>query len=93
MEQPAHYWDPSIAPSGMMFYSGKLWPEWKGDLFIGSLKFDMISRLEGGEIKREVERIDWPETGRVRDIREAPDGSIWFISVEDSSIYRIAPKG
>lgn len=93
MEQPAHYWDPSIAPSGMMFYSGTLWPEWKGDLFIGSLKFDMISRLEGGATKREVERIDWPETGRVRDIREAPDGSIWFISVENMSIYRITPKG
>ncbi len=47
MEQPAHYWDPSIAPSGMMIYSGALWPEWRGDMFVGSLKFDYISRLDG----------------------------------------------
>ena len=42
MEQPEHYWDPSIAPSGLLVYSGKLWPEWRGDIFVGSLKFDYI---------------------------------------------------
>jgi glucose/arabinose dehydrogenase len=46
MEQPVHYWDPSIAPSGMMIYSGKLWPEWQGDIFVGALKFKLISRLD-----------------------------------------------
>ena len=92
MEQPAHYWDPSIAPSGMMIYSGKLFPEWRGDIFVGSLKFDMISRLDGGSV-REVERIEGDETIRVRDIREAPDGSIWFLSVGNDVLYRMAPPG
>ncbi|WP_170760687.1 PQQ-dependent sugar dehydrogenase [Ruegeria lacuscaerulensis] len=90
MEQPRHYWDPSIAPSGLMVYSGKLWPEWKGDIFVGSLKFDYIARLEGSPL-REVEQIKGPETGRVRDIVEAPDGSIWFISVGEGAVYRMTP--
>ncbi|MDJ0630388.1 MAG: PQQ-dependent sugar dehydrogenase [Rhodobacter sp.] len=90
MEQPEFYWDPSIAPSGMMVYSGKLWPDWRGDMFIGSLKFDYISRLSGPNFK-EVERIEGDETARVRDVREAPDGSIWFLSVNNDSLYRLTP--
>lgn len=90
MEQPEHYWDPSIAPSGLMVYSGKLWPEWRGDIFVGSLKFDYIARLEGAPL-REVEQIKGPETERVRDIVEAADGSIWFISVGQGAIYRMTP--
>ena len=90
MEQPEHYWDPSIAPSGLLVYSGKLWPEWKGDIFVGSLKFDYISRLEGTKL-REVEQIKTRETERVRDIIEAPDGAIWFISVGNGTIYRLTP--
>lgn len=92
MEQPAFYWDPSMAPSGMMIYSGKLFLEWEGDIFIGSLKFDYVSRLEvEGETAEEVEQLAWPETLRVRDVREAPDGSIWFISEGRGAIYRVAP--
>ncbi|WP_170480595.1 PQQ-dependent sugar dehydrogenase [Ruegeria arenilitoris] len=90
MEQPEHYWDPSIAPSGLVVYSGKLWPEWRGNLFVGSLKFDYIARLSGSNL-REVEQIKGPETERVRDIVEAPDGSIWFISVGQGAIYRMVP--
>lgn len=90
MEQPQHYWDPSMAPSGLMVYSGKLWPEWAGDIFVGSLKFDYISRL-AGEPLTEVEQIKGPETIRVRDIVEAPDGSIWFISVGEGAVYRMTP--
>lgn len=90
VEQPAHYWDPSIAPSGMVIYSGKLWPGWKGDFLIGSLKFDLISRLDGDSMK-EVERLSSAETMRVRDIREAPDGSIWFLSEGRGAAYRITP--
>ncbi|WP_226782237.1 PQQ-dependent sugar dehydrogenase [Oceaniglobus trochenteri] len=91
MAQPAHYWDPSIAPSGMTFYSGRLWPEWKGDLLVGSLKFDMISRLDGDTMKEE-ERLKSPETARVRDIREAPDGTIWFLAVGKGTLYRMSPR-
>ena len=92
LEQPAHYWDPSIAPSGMMIYSGKLWPQWAGHIFVGSLKFDLISRLAGpANGLREVERMQWPETARVRDLREAPDGTIWVMSVGNGAIYRLSP--
>ena len=91
MEQPDFYWDPSIAPSGMAIYSGRLWPDWRGQFFVGSLKFDYISRLDPTGGFREVERMAFPETGRVRDVREAPDGAIWFLSEESGAVYRIKP--
>jgi aldose sugar dehydrogenase len=92
MEQPVFYWDPSIAPSGMMIYSGRLWPEWEGHIFVGSLKFDYLSRLEseGGEVS-EAERLFEGVYPRIRDVREAPDGSIWFLSETDGAAYRITP--
>lgn len=90
MQQPAHYWDPSIAPSGLMVYSGKLWPKWRGNIFVGSLKFNYISRLSGKGV-REAEQLKSRETERVRDIVEAPDGSIWFISAGQGAIYRMTP--
>ncbi|MDP3196519.1 MAG: PQQ-dependent sugar dehydrogenase [Tabrizicola sp.] len=94
MEQPLHYWDPSIAPSGLMVYSGALVPEWKGDIFFGSLNSDFIGRLDPDTPTRTgfaEERLAAPETERVRDIVEAPDGSIWFLSVFDGAVYRLAP--
>lgn len=96
MEQPRHYWVPSIAPSGMMFYSGRLVPDWKGDIFTGSLNSNFLSRLDPGTPAPTgwaEERIAAPETGRVRDVREAPDGAIWFLSVIDGAVYRLAPAG
>lgn len=91
LEQPAHFWDPSIAPSGMMIYSGALWPAWKGDFFVGSLKFGYLSRLEGGSFVEE--EIEGDSTARVRDVREAPDGSIWFLSVGNGALYQMTPAG
>ena len=91
MEQPDFYWDPSIAPCGMDIYSGKLWPAWRGHFFVASLKFDYISRLDPKGGLREVERLAFPETGRVRDVQEAPDGAIWFLSEEREAVYRMAP--
>ena len=91
MQQPAHYWDPSIAPSGAMFYDGAMFPDWQGNLFVGALKFNYISRLQiDGDTAREVEQIKAPETARVRDIQTAPDGSIWFLAVADGTLYRMA---
>ena len=90
MEQPDFYWDPSIAPSSLMIYSGRLWPEWKGHMFVGSLKFDNISRLTGSPLRQE-ETLASGETERVRDVVEAPDGSIWFASIGQGAIYRITP--
>lgn len=94
MEQPLHYWDPSIAPSGLMIHSGRGFPQWRGSLFTGSLNSDYLSRLDparpgpGGWTE---ERIAGPETQRVRDVREGPDGSVWFLSVGQGALYRIAP--
>lgn len=92
MEQPAHYWDPSIAPSGHVIYSGRLWPDWAGDHFVGSLKFDYIARLDP-ESGWEEEALRDAATARVRDVREAPDGALWFLSVGNGALYRIAPPG
>lgn len=90
MEQPAFFWDPSMAPSGLMVYQGDMFPEWRGDMFVGSLKFSYISRLSvRGSTAREVEQIEADETLRVRDIVEAPDGSILFISVGNGTVYRM----
>ncbi|MEM8699175.1 MAG: PQQ-dependent sugar dehydrogenase, partial [Pseudomonadota bacterium] len=92
LEQPKFYWDPSIAPSGMVVYSGKLFPDWAGDIFVGSLKFDMIARLDrdGAEIRGE-ERLFEDAYTRIRDIREGPNGALWFLSEGDDALYRITP--
>ncbi|MEM8820839.1 MAG: PQQ-dependent sugar dehydrogenase [Pseudomonadota bacterium] len=92
MEQPKWYWDPSIAPSGLLIHSGTAFPEWKGDLFAGALKHDYIARLdrEGDRIVGEEKLFESSYT-RIRDIVEAPDGTIWFLAVGDGGLYRIAP--
>ncbi|OSQ48560.1 PQQ-dependent sugar dehydrogenase [Marivita geojedonensis] len=92
MEQPETYWDPSIAPSGMAFYDGSQMSDWAGDMFVGSLKFDYISRLEGSPL-REVEQISGDSTLRVRDVRQGPDGALWFLSVGNGALYRLAGIG
>lgn len=90
MEQPLHYWDPSIAPSGLAVYDGEMFAEWQGDLLVGALAFDLISRIDPDAGFAEVERLQWPETARVRDIRVAPDGAIWFLSVGNGTAYRMS---
>ncbi len=93
LEQPIFYWDPSIAPSGLMIYSGRLWPEWKGDLFVGALSFQLMSRLDrqGDDITGE-ERLFEDVYGRIRDVREGPDGAIWFVTDHrDGGLFRIVP--
>lgn len=92
MEQPVFYWDPSIAPSGMMIYSGKLWPEWAGDIFVGSLKFDFLSRLDrNGDTISSEERLFSDRYIRIRDVREGPKGAIWFLAAGDGALYRVTP--
>jgi glucose/arabinose dehydrogenase len=85
LEQPQFYWDPSIAPSGLAVYEGKMFPEWKGDLIAGSLKFALVSRLDrddSGKIVKE-ERFLEGAFGRIRDVNVAPDGSILLLTDED----------
>lgn len=90
---PLFYWDPSIAPSGMTIYSGKLWPEWQGDIFVGALKYQLVSRVdvEDGRLGSE-ERLFTGEYGRIRDVREGPEGALWFLGNDGvGSLYRITP--
>ena len=81
MEQPIYYWVPSIAPSGMAFYDADQFPNWEGNLFIGSLKFSQLVRLEfkGSEVIHE-ERLLTDEYGRIRDVRQGPDGLVYLLT-------------
>jgi glucose/arabinose dehydrogenase len=93
MAQPVHYWDPSIAPSGMAFYDGNRFPNWRGDLFVGALKFQLLVRLEvqGQKIVGE-ERLLTGAIGRIRDVRQGPDGLLYLLTdASDGGLYRLEP--
>ena len=93
MEQPIYYWVPSIAPSGMTFYDGEAFPKWKNSLFIGSLKFKLLVRLEfeGNSIVKE-QRLLENEFGRIRDVRQGPDGFIYLLTdAGNGKLIRIVP--
>jgi glucose/arabinose dehydrogenase len=91
MEQPLFYWVPSIAPSGMTFVTSDKYPDWKGDLLVGSLKFQYLERLvlENNTITKREKLFE--EIGRVRNVLEAPDGYI-YLAVEGKGIVKIIPK-
>lgn len=92
MEQPIFFWDPSMAPSGMMIYDGDMFPHWRGDIFVGSLKFSYISRLDRNGTRINGEEELFPDVfSRIRDVREGPNGEIYFLSVGDGALYRITP--
>ncbi|HVW54668.1 MAG TPA: PQQ-dependent sugar dehydrogenase [Rhizobiaceae bacterium] len=92
-EQPVYYWDPSIAPSGLAIYSGSMFPEWRGDFLVGALKFELVARLHrngSGKIVHE-ERMFKRAFGRIRDVRQAPDGSVWLLTDEENgAIIRLS---
>ena len=93
MEQPIKYWVPSIAPSGMAFYTGDLFPAWRGSLFTGALAGQMLVRLslKGNAVTGE-ERLLQNLNERIRDVRQGPDGALYLLT--DSSagrILRVAP--
>jgi glucose/arabinose dehydrogenase len=81
MEQPVYYWDPVIAPSGAIFYTGDAFPDWQGDLFIGSLNPGGLVRLklENGQVTKETRYIGNPRQ-RVRDVQQGPDGLLYIIT-------------
>jgi glucose/arabinose dehydrogenase len=93
MEQPVHYWVPSIAPSGLAFHSGNGYPAWKGQLFVGALAAAQLVRLDvgpDGEVRHE-ERIAIGK--RVRDVREGPDGALYLVTDEEAgAVLRVVPK-
>lgn len=91
--EPVHYWDPSIAPSGAAFYDGTLFPAWRGDLFVGALKDQLLMRLEieDGEVVGQ-EPLFEGAFGRVRDVRIGPDGALWFLTDEaEGRLHRVSP--
>lgn len=94
LEQPVYYWDPVIAPSGMVFYQGDLFPALKGSLLIGSLKDQHVDRLvlKDGKVVGE-ERLFTDIGGRVRDVAAGPDGAIYVVTDEDDGkLIRITPR-
>jgi glucose/arabinose dehydrogenase len=93
MDQPLHKWVPSIAPSGMTFYTGDKFPRWRGDLFVGSLKFQLLVRLKlDGETVVQEERVLEGELGRIRDVRVGPDGYIYLLTdSSDGALVRLEP--
>jgi glucose/arabinose dehydrogenase len=93
MEQPLYYWVPSIAPSGMAFYEGDKFPNWRGNMLVGSLKDEMLVRLEldGDKVTKE-ERLLQGGIGRIRDVRVGPDGLIYLLSDERRGVLaRLEP--
>ena len=90
---PLHYWDPSIAPSGMAFYTGEQFPEWQGDLFVGALKMRKLVRLRIEDEKVIEEEDLLTDLGeRIRDVRMGPDGALWLLTdSSDGKVYRIRP--
>jgi glucose/arabinose dehydrogenase len=95
MAQPLHYWVPSIAPSGMAFYTGNRFPAWRGDLFLGALRDQVLVRLklDGDKIVSE-ERMLKNVLGRIRDVRSGPDGYLYLLTDESNgALTRIEPAG
>ena len=98
MEQPLHYWVPSIAPSGMAFLTSERYGKaWQGNLFVGSLKFSYLDRIElsapfGGKVVREHKLLSDVDE-RIRDVRQGPDGLLYVLT--DSSngkLIRLMPE-
>ncbi len=94
MEQPVYYWDPVIAPSGMIIYSGALFPEWQGDVFVGGLVGMKLVRLqmESDQVTGE-EWLLQDRNARIRDVQQGPDGAIYVVTeAPDGALMRIARK-
>ncbi|GGC82720.1 PQQ-dependent sugar dehydrogenase [Chelatococcus reniformis] len=95
MEQPVYYWDPSIAPSGMIFYTGTAFPAWRGSIFVGALAGQLVARLEteGDKVTRE-ERLLTGLEERIRDVRQGPDGLIYLLTDStEGRLLRLRPAG
>ena len=91
VEEPVYFWVPSIAPSGMMFYTGDVFPEWKGNLFVGALAGQHLARLVlNGERVVSEEKLLTDLKQRIRDVRQGPDGAVYVLA--GGSLLRLTPK-
>ncbi|MFM9851146.1 MAG: PQQ-dependent sugar dehydrogenase [Hyphomicrobiaceae bacterium] len=94
LEQPIYYWDPSPAPSGAAFYTGDLFPGWKGNLLVGALAGQALHRLvlDGEQVV--AEEVLLKDRGRIRDVRQGPDGAVWLLTDDpQGEVLRVAPAG
>jgi len=94
MEQPLHYWDPSIAPSGLAIYTGAALPNWRGDLLVGALRGSHLARLviRQGRVVAEYRYLE-REGDRIRDVRQGPDGFVYLLTdSSDGRILRLRPR-
>lgn len=91
MEPPAHYWVPSIATSGLMIYNGDRFPQWRGSMFVGGLAGQQLARLtlDGHTVTDEETLVR--RQGRIRDVRQGPDGLIYLVFDRPGMIARLEP--
>lgn len=91
VEEPRYYWVPSIAPSGMMFYTGSLFPAWKGNLFVGAMAGQHLVRLvlDGDRVVAE-EKLLADRKWRIREVKQGPDGAIYIFA--GNRLVRLAPQ-
>jgi aldose sugar dehydrogenase len=91
MEQPVIFWRPSIAPCGMTFVTSKKFKEWNGDLLVGSMKFGYIAHIviKGDKVVSQEKVFE--KIGRVRDLREGPDGNLYVVVESAGAVVRISP--
>ena len=97
MEQPVYYWDPNIAPSGMIFYTGTLFPAWQNSLFVGGLGSTNLVRLsvQGERVVGEERLLQdlQPTRERIRDVRQGPDGAVYLLTDNAKGrILKLVPK-
>jgi glucose/arabinose dehydrogenase len=94
MEQPVYYWDPSIAPSGAVFYTGAVFPDWRGNLFVGALAGQALHRLVLDGDKVVGEEMLLADLGaRIRDVRQGGDGALWLLTDEaQGRVLRVVPR-
>jgi len=91
MEQPLHYWVPSIAPCGMDFITGDRYPQWEGNLLVGSLKYQYLNMCVIKDGKVVSEEMLLKNIGRLRNVKMGPDGYIYVGVEEPGTIYRLVP--
>lgn len=91
MEQPVHYWVPSIAPSGMDFAPSSRYPAWDGDLIVGALKFMLLSHIDLEGDTFVAEHRFFEGIGRVREVEVGPDGYLYVLTEAPGALYRLWP--
>ncbi len=92
MEPAVYFWVPSIATSGLAFYTGDLFPDWKGNAFVGGLAGERVERLvfDGQNVVAHEELL-MDEGKRIRDVRQGPDGALWLLTDDTGEVLRVVP--